>query len=569
MVMNGMTDGEKRVLAGVLALPLGSAADIARVQDRTPSGVHARLRALRDQGLVESVVLGCLLTPVERFFLTERALGEMGLGATWHQPGSLIRLLERLTSVEALYQAAAEIRDLGELRDFQWLDAVAMDACVRFQFGWVACLWVGLLRSESSFEQRLEALGNDLLALASNDRHPRPSRVCCVVWDLWQVELVLRVVKRFRMTGWVSVRCIADGNWHGAVSSQAGRGWVRQPVVPLRAGRGAWERRVKGSLWAGGDSLDAAAMVRRAMPAVRSGPGGEEAARMVRRAMPALRSAEGLGEAAAVLRSTATSLEASDPGSAAAGTVRRIAASLESPVAARDAARILYLVAEWPGITTGMVRTGLGEGPTGRRAQNGCLQLTDLGMLLRWRDGARYRYRLSWQGMGLLADLDRVTPEDVWDRIQMDRWQRLDGFEEHEYGVLDVMSKFVAAGCQVAAGWRDWELMGEEGGIDPDAMVLLRKGPYRPGWHYLEYELSAREVSTIGRKLHGYDSRRRPNWWPVMVAAATARAQANFHAVGERMNVPMLTAPIPTLRKTRAAGILECWSRYGAPVELG
>ena len=569
MAMTGMTDGEKRVIAGVLALPLGSAADIARVQDRTPSGVHARLRALRDQGLVDSVVLGCLLPPVERFFLTERALGEMGLGATWHQPGSLIRLLERLTSVETLYQAAAGIRDLGELRDFQWMDAVAMDAGLRFQFGWVAVLWVGLLRSESSFEQRLEALGNDILALASNHAYPRPSRVCCVVWDLWQVELVLRVVKRYRMTGWVSILCIADGSWHGAASSQAGRGWVHQPVVPLRAGRSAWERRVKGSLWAGGDSLDAAAMVRRAMPAVRSGPGGEEAARLVRRAMRAIRSADGLGEAAAVLRSTATALEAGDPGSAAAGTVRRIAASLEAPVAAQDAARVLYAVAEWPGITTGMVRTVLGEGPSGRRAQNGCLQLTDLGLLLRWRDGARYRYRLSWQGMELLADLDRVSAKDVWDRIQMDRWEQRDGFKKHEYGVLDVMSKFVAAGCQVAAGWRDWEQMGDEGGIDPDAMVLLRKSPYGPGWHYLEYELSAREVSTISRKLRGYDSRRRPNRWPVMVAAATARAQANFHAVGESLRVPLLTVPIPTLRKTRAAEIMKCWSLYGVPVELG
>lgn len=63
MAMTGMTDGEKRVLAGVMALPLGSAADIARVQDRTPSGVHARLRALRDQGLVDSVVLGVFASP--------------------------------------------------------------------------------------------------------------------------------------------------------------------------------------------------------------------------------------------------------------------------------------------------------------------------------------------------------------------------------------------------------------------------------------------------------------------------------------------------------------------------
>ena len=40
---------------------------------------------------------------VDRYFLTEYGQEQFGIsGASWHQPGTLARLLERLTSVEWL-----------------------------------------------------------------------------------------------------------------------------------------------------------------------------------------------------------------------------------------------------------------------------------------------------------------------------------------------------------------------------------------------------------------------------------------------------------------------------------
>ena len=549
MAMGGFSESENRIVHGMVHIPLASAADIAAFHRLTQSGVYARLRALRGVGLVESVSLGLVCPPVERFFLTELALREMGLGsATWHQPGGLIRLLERLSSVEALYQAAAAVQGLGELQDFQWTDGISFDACARYKSGWAVFFWVGMLRSEASFAERMQALGNDIRVLATNDPYPRPSQVCCVVWDLWQRELVLRVAMRYRIADWVSIWCIADGNWHGARNVQRGRGWVHQPVIPLTAGRGAWDNRVRESLWTGGGTVDAAGLVGRAMRSIRS--------------------AEGPREAAVILRNSATTLEARDPSSEAARIVKRVGTYLESPMGVQEARRVLYLVAEWLGITTSMVRLALGEGPAGRRAQNACVQLTDLGFLRRWRDGLGYRYRISWKAMKLLADLDRVNPDQVWTRIRMDRWETIDGFEVHEYGVVDLAFRFVAAGCSVAAGWRDWELMGSDGGIDPDAMVLLRQSPYGPGWHYVEYERSARSPSRIRQKLRGYDSPMRPNSWPVLVAFSTVKAEVNCHEVGKELKVPMATTTIPRLRKYGVVDTEECWSWYGRPVTL-
>ena len=101
------------------------------------------MRTLGDARLVESVALGCSRRLVDRFSLTEYGQEQFGIsGAGWHQPGTLARLLERLTSVEWLYPAAAAIQDLGELQDFQWVDGVSFDAAVRYEQGW-ACPLLG------------------------------------------------------------------------------------------------------------------------------------------------------------------------------------------------------------------------------------------------------------------------------------------------------------------------------------------------------------------------------------------------------------------------------------------
>ena len=494
MGLKDLGEGDLRAARAVLHLPLASAGNIAAVQRRTDSGVHTRLRGLsaEDPGerLVESVALGCTRHRVDRYFLTEYGQEQFGIsGASWHQPGTLARLLERLTSVEWLPSAAAAIEVMGEMEAFQWVDGVSFDAAVRYEQGWAVLCWAGLLRSERVFGERLEQLGDDLLLLAAGADSPRPGLLCVVAADRWQVELVLRVVRRFGMEDWVRVWCITDESWHGAEVPLTSRGWVRQTAYLRTMSRGAWGKRAAASLWAA--------------------DGGQ------------------------------------------------------------DAARILQAVAEWPGMPTTMARLALGESPSGRRAQNCCKRLTDLGLLDRWQDRGGYRYRLSLNGMLLLAGLDRASAGDAWQRIQMARWEKRDGFEVHEYGLLEVVQSFAAAGLVVAAGWRDWENLGGGGGIAPDAMIYLRYGPYGPGWYYLEYELSATSPSAAAKKLHGFDSPLRSNDWPVLVVCRTDLAERHFQQRGLEMGIRMLTTTIPRFREHGAVGNTDCWSQYGEPVAIG
>ena len=495
MGLKDLGEGDLRVVRAVLELPLASAGDIAALQRRSVSGVHTRLRGLSgeklgDDRLVEPVSLGCSCRRVDRYFLTEYGQAEFGLsGVTWHQFGTLARLLERLTSVEWLYRVAAAIQDLGEFRAFQWVDGVSFDAAVRYERGWAVLFQAGLLRSERVFGERLEQIGDDLLTLAAGIDLPRPGLVCVVAADRWQVELVLRVVRRYGMEDWVRVRCVSDESWHGAEVPLASRGWVRQPAYLRTMSRGAWNRRVEGSLWA------------------------------------------------------------SDGG--------------------QDAVRLLRAAAEWPGMPTRLARLKLEEKPAGRRAQNACTRLTGLALLERWKDRGGYRYRPSPSGMKLLAGLDRASEADARRRIQLDRWEKRGGFEVHEYGLLEVAQQFAAAGLVIAAGWRDWEDLGEGGGIAPDAMGFLQDSPFGPTWAYIEYERSAISPSAAARKLRGYDSPLRSDDWPVLVVCRTDRAERNFQLAGAEKGIRMLTTTIPRLSKHGAVGNPDCWSWYGEPVAIG
>ena len=490
MTLPNQGEGDLRVAQTLLTMPLASAEDIAAVQDRTVSGVYSRLRNLADAGWVKSVALGCSRRRVARYYLTEDGQAFLNCsGATWHQAGTLCRLLERMPSVEWLYPAAASIREFGQLRSFQWVDDVSFDAAVRYQRGWAALFWLGLLRSERGISDRLERFGNDLQDLADTDSSPLPSILCFVVEDRWQVELLRRVVGRFIVEDWVKIWCIADNSWYSTDYPLSSRGWVNQPVYLRRTTPGVWSRHVGTSLW--------------------------------------------------------------------------------STEYGQDAARILHAVAEWPGMTIRLAKLVLGEGDSGRRAQKCCARLTELGLLERWQEKTRYRYRLSSRGMTLLANMDRTTSNGAWQQIKMDRWKNLDGFEVHEYGLLDVVEPFIAAGLPVASGWRDWEYLGSEGGIAPDALVFLQSDSYLPSWHYLEYERSARSPAPIARKLRGYDSPLRSNRWPVLVVCLNDLAEANFHRVGSRMRISMLTTTIERLSKHGPVGNPRCWSMYGRPRTIG
>jgi hypothetical protein len=183
---------------------------------------------------------------------------------------------------------------------------------------------------------------------------------------------------------------------------------------------------------------------------------------------------------------------------------RRLADSFCSVPGGLAVGRVLEAAAEWPGMGLPLGRLALGEAGAARRVQNACKWLAGREFLERRLDGAGYRYALASRGIDLLARRDRVSYARSRGRSNVFSWQGRPRLQLHEDGVMSLMGEFMAAGLPAAAGWRSWEHLGGGGGIAPDGMVCLRRSPYGPGWHYVEYERSARGERRVRSKLRGY-----------------------------------------------------------------
>ena len=561
MMLYGLDDGDLRILRVMADMPLARESDIGwGLQESIEGRLKDRLDRLRKEGMVDSVRVSFLGPQGERYWLTDPAQVQLEIqGASWNQAGCLMRLLERLSAVEWLYPAAAQITGMGRFQSFQWVDGRSFDAAVQYEDGWAALFWMGLLRSEKAIGDRLKDLGRDLEELASGHPQPRPGLLCFVVPDLWECELVRRVAGRLGMEEWIAIWCVQDRSWHGAARPTPSWGWVRQPVYRRTDSWDAWQKRVRESWFSEEGNSDPRELLRRVRPALREAMGNRHAAdRWVNRARRELRALERPGDRIPWLRRAQSDLKA-EGWDRAAAIVGRVAGFLEDSGPPADTARLMLGITEWSGMSTTFAQVMLGEGPTGRRAQRTLLRMLDWGMVRRWRDDRVMRYQVTREAFRVLAVMDRTVAEAMWSTVRMDDWTTGRVSESHQYGVMIVAAQFLAAGCPVAAGWRENLPMGYSGGIVPDWMVLLSRTPFLPGWHYGEYERSARDPNPVTKKLTGFNSRFRVNAWPLLVVSAGDPAETVFHDVGARMALPMLTTTIDRARKHGVASGAGCW----------
>ncbi len=248
----------------------------------------------------------------------------------------------------------------------------------------------------------------------------------------------------------------------------------------------------------------------------------------------------------------------------------RVRDSLWGSTGSQAVGRVLDVISEWPGITVRGLKLAVGEADGERRCQNACRLLVDSGMVRAMPDGNRLRYMIASGGVNLLVRRDGVSATHLRERTHAGAWlDQIRNVRDHEDGVMALMCQFMAAGLPAAAGWRSWEHLGGGGGISPDGLVLLGQSPYGPGWHYVEYERSARRRHRISRKLNGYCSGRRQDNWPVLAAVWDDEAEGIFHELGSGARLSMLTTSLGRLSGCGALGNPSCWSMYRSPVILG
>ena len=236
--------------------PLASARDIAGMLGRSLTMVYRALRSLRDEGLVESVSLSWYLDSVQRWRFTPKGLRDLfGHRLSWHDEWALCRLLDRLASLEAFYQVAGWMQDMGRLIDFQWLEGLGIDAAVRYEGGWVALMWSGHLHSEEVICERLERFSREIDSVAVLDEMAWPGMFCFAVSDPWQGELVRRAVRQYGLGDNSAIWCVSDRSCTAADELRPSRGWILQYPPERDLGGWSWDDRIRSSFLSERDSL--------------------------------------------------------------------------------------------------------------------------------------------------------------------------------------------------------------------------------------------------------------------------------------------------------------------------
>ena len=230
--------------------------------------------------------------------------------------------------------------------------------------------------------------------------------------------------------------------------------------------------------------------------------------------------------------------------------------------------RILRAIAEFPGMPLRLGRETLREAGGGKNAERCCRALVELGLVDTVRDGNRLRYVLSSRGLDRLAAMERGTKGDYRNRAMAHSWVQDPARRDHEDGAMRLLGQFRAAGLPAFPGWRYYEDMGGRA-LAPDGMVILNRSPYGPGWHFVEYERSARSPAPWRKKLRGLAARQRRNQWPALFVCFNENAERNLHQLAGELGLRVVTTTIDRHKLAGPLDNFDCWSLYGHRVQIG
>ena len=241
---------------------------------------------------------------------------------------------------------------------------------------------------------------------------------------------------------------------------------------------------------------------------------------------------------------------------------RRVGSSLWLRQDSATIYHVLLALAEWPDSSTSFIRAYCRSRCNTEIIKSTLKYLYDQNFLSRDKEGKSYLYRLTGRAVDLLSRIEWIYGDDIPAAVR-GAGARI---ALHEQGLRSCVEKFFDAGIPAHAGWRCRDHWGG-GGIDPDAVILIRSGPYGPGWHMFEYERSARGRYGASKKLVGYlsESRRKD---PVMFAVRDSTMEEHLHQAARDKELPLLTTTFPRLKGGKIVGHPGCWSQYGDPVSL-
>ena len=243
----------------------------------------------------------------------------------------------------------------------------------------------------------------------------------------------------------------------------------------------------------------------------------------------------------------------------------RLAASRWSSPGGALASALMDCAVQWPGVSTSLAQAYVPRRQGEETVRRELADLAERHLLERHkRDGRTNGYAISALGYHQLTTRDRVRGGRVPGRYRYNAGANPPRLSRHQGGLMRMATECYGLGIPMVPGHRAM-FDHEAPNIAPDAMVRLAPPDLPHGWYYLEYELSAQSPARIARKVGLFPEYNASGTLPVLVVAATDRAEATFQAQSRETARLILTT---TVSRLNDKGFANCWSLYGTSVPL-
>lgn len=195
-----MTEPERMMRERLDRFPLAGARNVSALCADEYKRCLDILQSLESKGATGGMDAGYSQRRQRRYWVNARAASKTADGPQPKRPKLVHSLLKRITLTESGYRViedALAAESKRRLLDFQWRFDSAVDAAVRFNDGWMALKWSGIWQSQKLLTYQMNHFYENLRAWRPGGNRPLPGRICFVVPDAWQAELVRRVVTTF------------------------------------------------------------------------------------------------------------------------------------------------------------------------------------------------------------------------------------------------------------------------------------------------------------------------------------------------------------------------------------
>ena len=234
-----LTAQERTIEDRLELFPLASGQNLDRFYREDVIARNRILAVLKLDGLVGGMDAGVTHRRRPRYWTVDRSRGRNRENPAPRHPTLVHALLTHLALVESTYliiEAALRQNPRRTLQDLQWRFEPAIDVIARFNDGWLGFKWSGIWQGLAPLVRQMRGLVDNLQAWNRPGPLPFPGKLCFVVPDLWQAELVRRAVNTTAYEDMCLIHVAGDGLIDANFDLSGSRGRPPRPDI------GRWQR---------------------------------------------------------------------------------------------------------------------------------------------------------------------------------------------------------------------------------------------------------------------------------------------------------------------------------------